>query len=258
MEQTNDNAEVINVDRDVNPTTASKPAFPHLKKFMSNEYEDMRMHLNECVIATNVAYKYYASENKPTSPWMKLHTSLYHPTNGLFSCFKLPSNSKPLGNMHKKLFSGIYPEVKKYGDELIKNGQTVLPSIQEGIKTYDAYVAMLDEYNKTIEEEKELKVKHKHEMMTINSSFGVGLDSMGNTDKLHALTKYLKYSTNLKVNADPSTAASQLNNKDKGSPDTRKLHTVQYSVSSLNNYLSSISTKLLDLTGEDDVTDQTK
>ena len=94
MEQTNNNVEAINVDDNTNATSISKPTFPHLKKFMSNEYEDMRVQLNEYVIATNVAYRHYIAENKPTSPWSKLHTSLYHPTNGLFSCFKLPSNSK--------------------------------------------------------------------------------------------------------------------------------------------------------------------
>ena len=55
MEQTNNNVEAINVDDNTNATSISKPTFPHLKKFMSNEYEDMRVQLNEYVIATNVA-----------------------------------------------------------------------------------------------------------------------------------------------------------------------------------------------------------
>ena len=53
-------------------TTNTKPRFPHLKKFMGNEYEDMRMELNEMVIATNVAYEYCSIEDKPTCPWKKL------------------------------------------------------------------------------------------------------------------------------------------------------------------------------------------
>ena len=94
-----DNIEVISVDENTNSISISKLMFPHLKKFMSNEYKDICKQLNECVIATNIAYKYYAAKTKSISLQSKLYTSLYHPTNGLFSYFKLLSNSKPIGNM---------------------------------------------------------------------------------------------------------------------------------------------------------------
>jgi len=69
-------------------TTNTKPRFPHLKKFMGNEYEDMRMELNEMVIATNVTYEYCSIEDKPTCPWNKLHNSLYHEIDRLFLVLK--------------------------------------------------------------------------------------------------------------------------------------------------------------------------
>ena len=62
--------------------TITKPRFPTLKKFMGNEYEDMRVQLNELVIATNVAYSYYPIEDKPTCTWKKLYKSLYDVPGG--------------------------------------------------------------------------------------------------------------------------------------------------------------------------------
>ena len=63
---------------------------------MGNEYEDMRMELNEMVIATNVTYEYCSIEDKPTCPWNKLHNSLYHEIDRLFLCFKMPVNQSLL------------------------------------------------------------------------------------------------------------------------------------------------------------------
>ena len=103
---------------------------------MSNEYEEMRVQLNEIVLATNVAYKYYPAENKPTSPWKKLYISLYDPTNGLFLPFKIPCNAKPIKTMKKKLFDTIYPEMQCAGEEMIKNNITPPPSIKEGMKIH--------------------------------------------------------------------------------------------------------------------------
>ena len=58
-------------------------------------------------------------------------------------------------------------------------------------------------------------------MIVVNLSFRVGLDLIRNTDKLLKLRKYLKYSANLKVNADSPIATSQLN---KGSSEMIKLY----------------------------------
>ena len=120
MSTNNNTEEAVHVEANINtPTSAntstSKPSFPYMGKFMSNEYEEMRVQLNEIVLATNVAYKYYPAENKPTSPWKKLYTSLYDPTNGLFSPFKIPCNAKPIKTMKKKLFDAIYPEMQRAG-----------------------------------------------------------------------------------------------------------------------------------------------
>ena len=60
----------------------------HKNKFMSFEYEEMRSKLNDVVLATSVAYKYYPAENKPPSQWRKLCESVYNPTYGLFSTCK--------------------------------------------------------------------------------------------------------------------------------------------------------------------------
>ena len=45
MEQINNNVEEINIDKNTNPISFSKPASPHLKKFILNEYKDMCMQL---------------------------------------------------------------------------------------------------------------------------------------------------------------------------------------------------------------------
>ena len=97
----NDTPEIICVEHSTN-IIPSKPVFPHMTKFMSAEYEEMRMHLNEIILATNVAYKYYPAENKPTPPWKKLYKSLYNPSNSLFSVFKPPSNAKPIHTHHEE------------------------------------------------------------------------------------------------------------------------------------------------------------
>ena len=109
-----------------NSTTSSeevvanpKPRFPSTKRFMGNEYEDMRLHLNELVIGFNLAHQYYAVEDKPTSLWRKLYNSLYH-KDGLFSGYEQTINQKPLYNMKVKLFSSIYPEIKRLHDSIIQ------------------------------------------------------------------------------------------------------------------------------------------
>lgn len=66
-------------------SVGTKPSFPHMAKFMSDEYEELRLCLNEVTIATNVAYQNYPVENKSTSPWKKSHKALCNNTNGLFS-----------------------------------------------------------------------------------------------------------------------------------------------------------------------------
>ena len=86
--------------------TNPKPRFPTLKRFMGNEYEDMRLQLNELVIGTNVAYQYYTIEDKSTCPWKKLCNSLCS-INGLFSGYEQPSNQSPLCNMKVKLFRNL-------------------------------------------------------------------------------------------------------------------------------------------------------
>ena len=89
------------------------------------EYEDMRSKLNEIVLATNVACKYYPAENKATSLWKKLFESLGNPSNGLFSNYKLPVNAKPIQTMKKKLFDGVYPEMKCQTKDMIKNARAI-------------------------------------------------------------------------------------------------------------------------------------
>ena len=44
------------ITNDEEVTANPKPRSPQLKKFVGNEYEDMRLQLNEIVLATNVAY----------------------------------------------------------------------------------------------------------------------------------------------------------------------------------------------------------
>ena len=57
------NNEVVIYVETTTSTTSMKPSFPHIAKFMSDENEEMCVRLNEVVIATNVAYKYYPAEN---------------------------------------------------------------------------------------------------------------------------------------------------------------------------------------------------
>lgn len=237
----NDHAVIIS-------TSSSKPVFPYMSKFMSLEYEEIRTRLNEVVLALNVAYKYYPAENKPTSPWKKLYESLYNPTNGLFSTFKIPSNSKPIQTMKKKLFDGIYPEMKRLSEEIIANGSTPPPSLVEGSKIYDAYVKTLFQHNQQKEEEKSRKEKQKEEMRAVASTYKINVDNVKPEDKLEKGSKYLSHSTNLSVNKDPSTAAAASTNT---TPETKAFSSIQNSMSLLNNFLGSTATQLMDITGDD-------
>ena len=53
IEEMNNNTKIINVNRNTNTIAVSKPAFLHLKKYFSNGYEDIRVQLNEYILATN-------------------------------------------------------------------------------------------------------------------------------------------------------------------------------------------------------------
>ena len=60
MSNSTNNEEIIHVE--TNSSAGTKPSFPYMAKFMSDEYEELRLRLNEVVIATNVAYQYYPVE----------------------------------------------------------------------------------------------------------------------------------------------------------------------------------------------------
>ena len=101
---TNTNNNTTNIQE---VATNPKPRFPSKKRFMGNEYEDMRLQLNELVIGVNVAYQYYIVEDKPTSPWRKLHNSLYN-NDGLFSGYEQPINQNPLYNMKVRNLESLF------------------------------------------------------------------------------------------------------------------------------------------------------
>ena len=112
--------------------STANPVFPYMSKFISLEYKEMWLKLNEIVLETNIAYKYYSAKNKPTSLWKKLYESLYNSIYGLFSNYKIPMNTKPIQIMKKKLFEGLYPEMKCQTEEMMKNRSTPYPSLMEG------------------------------------------------------------------------------------------------------------------------------
>ena len=72
MSTNNNTEEVAYAKANTNMSTytnisISKPSFLYMGKFISNEYKEMCTQLNDIVLATNVAYKYYPVENKPIS-----------------------------------------------------------------------------------------------------------------------------------------------------------------------------------------------
>ena len=84
-------------------------------------------------------------------------------------------------------------------------------------------------------------------MRAIALLYKINVGNIRNKDKLNRTTKYLIHSTNLTIGTDPSTEVSHLSNN---TIPKKTFTSIKNSMSSLNKYLSTVTLKLIDMTGK--------
>ena len=240
-----------------NITNDSFVKFPHIKKILNPEHEDIRKLMNEAMMSAGVACQHCdVKETGTTSPWHKFYKGIWEQA---LAALEPPAGGTPACLKKRKMFHNILPKLREKHLQSMEEGVESLPSFKVGTNVVDEHDAMMDKTNDVKPKKKEHKLELQKKKEATASSKGLGLQNVKNMNNILTPPKVLLHATNLTLGDSPTTASAskaksspnQANGSTMTSTSTDNVFTpIQTSMSNMESLLKSANNQLFDFANE--------